>query len=353
MNHSDSQLVQFGDALAAVCLTRDRFAMFVAATETGIDLDAEFGNGHGLKSLAFQFLRLVQATHGGERVDAVLDLAHRRAPGNEKLKAFAQSILLGQVGATSATLRKLRIEDSGGYQARFAKFRGLLPTHEWRRQMLARESPVCQILRHGEPVGTGFLVGPNLVMSNWHVFESERGSGVLAGIGEFAARFDYRAEAGKPGALPVTTIAFDGASKFEDASRADELDYALVSIPGRIGEDPAPGQARRGWLNLGRRDFEVGDAVVVLQHPDGRPLEFGAGIVLGWQSGHPHRIYEHRADTEEGSSGSPCFAADWTMLAIHHRVDPKTGQCNRAIASTAILQCMAHRNTIGLLPPLG
>ena len=41
--------------------------------------------------------------------------------------------------------------------------------------------------------GTGFLVTPNCVMSNWHVFEYPQNGGALGPLSDYAVRFDYRA----------------------------------------------------------------------------------------------------------------------------------------------------------------
>ena len=40
---------------------------------------------------------------------------------------------------------------------------------EWFERLAPIEFRVCRIEAHGQPLGTGFLVGPDLVLTNYHV----------------------------------------------------------------------------------------------------------------------------------------------------------------------------------------
>jgi V8-like Glu-specific endopeptidase len=198
-------------------------------------------------------------------------------------------------------------------------------------------------------VGTGFLVARDLVLTNWHVFESPPGSGALGASADFLASFDYRGTDDGAVADPGVTVAF-ATDAIRDHSHREELDYVIVGLAEPAGDTPMADGRARGWLRLGTREFEQDEALVVLQHPAGRTLEVSAGAVTGWHK--PGAGFEHTAETDEGSSGSPCFGADWTLLGVHHRVDPVTGARNRGIATSAILARMGAINppTIGLLP---
>ena len=111
-----------------------------------------------------------------------------------------------------------------------------------------------------------------------------------------------------------------------------------------------PGGKARGWLELQNEILKEHDPAFVLQHPLGRTLELAVGSIIGWEKERIEEIYEHCANTDNGSSGSPCFSWNWDLRALHHRVDPKTGRVNRAIATAAILARMGAVGTIGLLP---
>ena len=315
----------------------------LAAFVLDIDLEAEVGKGGPLKSIGFQLLKLTEAQGWTEML---LRDALARRPGNPQLQALAR-----RHGLAPAPLAKVEpaVSAAGGFQALLRREPALASTGAWRKRMLVCEQRVCQVLRHGSAVGTGFLVGPDLLLSNWHVFESGAGTGVLGATADYAARFDYRAVDPAHVVEAGTVVPFDGAG-YRDASHMRELDYVLLTLQHAIGAERLPHGEPRGWQALGTREFELGEVAFVLQHPAGRTLELSAGPVVGWVAGKQGQIQEHTADTEEGSSGSPCFAFDWTLLGVHHRADPLTHDRNRAIASAAILARMGSVGTIGLLP---
>lgn len=309
----------------------------LAAFALDIDLEVEVGKGGGLRTVAFELLKFTQA-HGW--TEALLRQAVARRPGNPMLADQRRLWCLAPEPFAGR---------NAGYQARVLQHSGLVSVGRWSQRQVESERPVCQILRGKEAVGTGFLVGPDLVMTNWHVFQAAPGSGNLGASQDYHACFDYRGDGANAVADEGVSVGF-AANAVRDASHREELDYVIVGLRERVGEAPMPDGRQRSWLRLGTREFEAHEATVVLQHPAGRTMEVSMGAVTGW-----HRegaVFEHTAETENGSSGSPCFGADWTLLGLHHRVDPQTGQRNRGIATSAILQRMGAINppTIGLLP---
>lgn len=317
----------------------------LAAFALDINLEAKVGKGP-LDDVAFDLIELTEARGWTEMLlrDAVA-----RNPGNPMLQALALSHGFAPAPFTGPRAAQL----DAGFQARIIQASGLESTGRWRQQMIQRERRVCQIRAGGKAVGTGFLVAPRLVMSNWHVFESPHGSGQLGAPGGYSACFDFRAAEGHEPADPGIDVPFDAAAGYQDASHKLELDYVLLPLSREIGSEPMAGGTKRGWLALGTRDFELPkESCLVLQHPAGRTIEVAPGVVTQWLPGHEQAIYEHTAETEDGSSGSPCFAADWALLAMHHRVDPETHAANRAIATSAILQRMGAIGKLGLLPAL-
>jgi V8-like Glu-specific endopeptidase len=52
----------------------------------------------------------------------------------------------------------------------------------------------------------------------------------------------------------------------------------------------------------------------------------------------------YKTNTQEGSSGSPCFDEDWQLVALHHSGDPRMKQAaefNEGIPLAAIRARMA------------
>ncbi len=90
------------------------------------------------------------------------------------------------------------------------------------------------------------------------------------------------------------------------------LDFTLNSVQG----DPA---SAFGWVTPDPTVLTDGEAIYIVQHPDGRPHEIthGSGADVD-VDGHTLRYYD-TLDTEGGSSGSPIFReADHKMVGIHH-----------------------------------
>lgn len=339
---SAPQLEQAKEALVAGYHNWSKLNQLVAfALDT--NLEVEVGKFPALGETAFELLRFAEARGWTE---LLLREAAARNPGNPKLQAL--STMLGLAPAPFRAGSR-----SEGYEALISGQSGLESVGSWRKKMILRERCVCQILRGDTAIGTGFLLGPALVMSNWHVFETAPGSRKLGRPEDYAARFDFRAIDDAPPADPGMTVGFDAASGFIDQSDKSELDYAILSLSRKVGDELLPDGTRRGWLTLEDRQFSPAESCVVLQHPMRRTLEVAIGAVRGWVKDSGETIYEHLADTERGSSGSPCFAPNWQLLGLHHRVDPVTGECNRAIASTAILARLGKNGKFGLLPQRG
>ncbi len=109
------------------------------------------------------------------------------------------------------------------------------------------------------------------------------------------------------------------------------LDFSLSSVIG----DPA---ATFGYAQADPNALTSGEAIYIVQHPNGRPHEVahgsGADVVV---DGHNVRYYD-TLDTEPGSSGSPIFReADDKLVGLHHCGDCNTpGQGNRGMLMSDI-----------------
>lgn len=128
----------------------------------------------------------------------------------------------------------------------------------WVNMLERRECCVCRIERNGLGLGTGFLVGPDAVLTNWHVVNKAVANGTLA---EIICRFDYaRLVAGGNNAGVVVPLHADGCvdhSPFAPAEDTktpedppptpDQLDYALLRLARPVGQQAlmAGGRAAR------------------------------------------------------------------------------------------------------------
>jgi hypothetical protein len=208
-----------------------------------------------------------------------------------------------------------------------------LDVHIWVERLTDVERRVCRIEANGTALGSGFLVGPDAVLTNWHVYEALEIAGKLA---DLACRFDYlrlpnnSLQAGQIVPAHSELIDFSRYSAAEKTSTPDkpppttqELDYALLRLKSAAGAQIVDGRTR-GWIALPAQaqQLAVGAPLLILQHPEGSPMKLALDTqaVIG-PNGNGTRL-QYRTNTDPGSSGSPCFSIDWDIVALHHYGDP-------------------------------
>jgi len=209
-------------------------------------------------------------------------------------------------------------------------------------------------------LGTGFLVGPDRVLTNFHVIEAAEKSNTIA---QTVCRFDYHedgdaAAGGRAPRGPTVCRLASGQplanSPYSESDtsgqgepKADELDYAVLQLADQIGERPAVGADQRGWFSLliERPLLALHDFAVVPQHPEGRRLEVAWGTVLNFSSRGTRVRYD--TSTSAGSSGAPCLTVDLEIFGLHHARDPSTNpQFNQAIPLDLIATDLKSKNIL-------
>ena len=222
-----------------------------------------------------------------------------------------------------------------GLQRNVRPYLAKLDVQIWLDRLIAIERQVCRIERNGFALGTGFLVGPDTVLTNWHVVKDAKNVGK---IGEIGCRFDFvkKSDGTKaPGQVvklrPDGCLAFSPYSAAEETNNpenppptADELDFALLQLDTTVGQNQVGG-AKRGWIVLPAAPLPLPqDApLLIVQHPEGEPMKLAMDTqaVIG-ANANGTRV-KYRTNTDPGSSGSPCFTMDWDIVALHHYGDPR------------------------------
>ena len=170
-------------------------------------------------------------------------------------------------------------------------------------------------LRDGDRISgyaTGFLVAPNLLLTNHHVFD--QAATAASAIVEFGYELDTN---GRPKSSFRFTL--DPTAFFcNDA----DLDFALAAVGAADGHN-AP-LASFSWLRMIPTTGKVleGEWMTIIQHPSGEPKQIAAreNQLLKLTD----RALWYATDTAPGSSGAPVFNDAWQVVALHHSGVPDT-----------------------------
>lgn len=191
---------------------------------------------------------------------------------------------------------------------------------------------VCRINIDGERVGTGFLVRPRIVATAYHVIDAliepdgtpsansqnrlnfEFGSAIVLIDGARAenqpqivgAASDWLASGSPPHAEER-----QGRKPAQDAELDNHFDYALIRLASIVQLDLAGLPLERDFRLAAVRD----EPMTILQHPRGRPLMHADAKAL--KTNEPAYRIAHQGNTENGSSGAPCFSRDAKVMAMH------------------------------------
>ncbi len=173
-----------------------------------------------------------------------------------------------------------------------------------------------------EAAGTGFLIGPRLLLTNYHVLDwTDVGQQPLAELAQHSlVEFDYEEQL--DGQLqPIATFALDPATLLL-ASPWHQLDYVLVALQPRSGNGMAIESFGYNRLAGDLGKISMGEAVFIIQHAQGRPKQVvvqNNRLIHIEDGGPPFLTYE--ADTDRGSSGAPVFNRQWEVVALHHSTE--------------------------------
>ena len=166
---------------------------------------------------------------------------------------------------------------------------------------------------------TGFLVGPDLFMTNSHCINDAVGRLPLEEARIFMDYYQEREVDPTRGGVTARVTAV----LQEDAPK----DYALLRLDKPIGNT-------YGWLELDTTtEVDSTQSVKIIQHPRGRSKEIVRrnSEIVDIPAGHPLEdvpfALAYLADSEGGSSGSPVFLREGTgVIAIHHSAWSRFGE---------------------------
>jgi len=156
---------------------------------------------------------------------------------------------------------------------------------------------------------TGFMVSERLLLTNWHVFQTQET------VMESEVEFFYELNIfGRPNSPTTFKLA---ANDFFFSSK--ELDYCLVAVqPTDITGQISLSSIGYHYLNpaKGKLADEGKELLNIIHHPDGdfKQLSIRENTFISIT---PTTIW-YKSDTAPGSSGSPVFNDQWQVVALHH-----------------------------------
>jgi V8-like Glu-specific endopeptidase len=291
---------------------------------------------------------LIKWTEQRGKTLELLTVAYAENTGNPRLKQAAQAHGISREEVTQKYDLSQPPPPRPSLEAAVNKHSRLIDYGRFLRRFANLGDRICRI-EHPDKLGTGFLVGPDLLLTNFHVVSTTPESIDTAKVARTVCRFDYQEDrGGKTYRLRAEPVASRPYSQSDITGTgepaANELDYALLQLSEAVGKTAAgSGGIERGWFPLSSDPLlALRDFVVVPQHPDGRHLEVAWGTALAFNS-NLTRV-RHDVTTDFGSSGSPCFTFDLELFGLHHASDPKTNpKFNQAIPLTRIAEDLAAR----------
>lgn len=193
-------------------------------------------------------------------------------------------------------------------------------------RMLERSLAVCRIeIPEGYPYGTGVLIQPDLVITNFHVLDlaiGHRGDDMFGVAQQVAVRFGaVTDESGKE--MQGDLFRLDSESPIIEGSRTDDLDFVLLKLE-RSVEDrkckPTPFD-----LTIPEQRQTLSILQYPILDPVNNPLKMTTSPngITGVYSEVGRVQYVTRAS--RGASGAPCFnTPHWKLIAIHHSEEAVT-----------------------------
>jgi hypothetical protein len=261
----------------------------------------------------------------------------------------------GELGKTLASSRGVEAAAEAATRLQFEKILGRegVVTFKWYELGLERSRRVAQVQTLlGEGLGTGFLVrggdfstgleGQVLLLTNAHVVSGDPAvQQKHQALDPCEAQVAFEELPAAAGQIFRVRLIW--------SSPPEELDATLLAL------DPAPPAVDCFPLarNLPTPDGQ--QKVYVIGHPGGRSLSFSIhdNLLLDHDK---KRLLHYRAPTEGGSSGSPVFNQQWSLIGLHHagglELQRLNGQAGTYAANEGIwIRCIvAATEAAGLQP---
>lgn len=248
------------------------------------------------------------------------------------------------VNGEDPTLLDLSFDDQAGFdQTRAILFADrdqddeLQPVNPRAQRFRKLSRRVCLIDREDASEATGYLIGPDLMLTTAHALMGT--SGIFADPDKVTVRFDRfiwnertktiaMGDSCKLRRIPFTRnpsqpdiVASSIKTSPHCRRRYDDnaLDYVLVRLDRPIGLSFLPYSYRlRGWNDCSRGEVPAEGFVYVVQHPLGGLQKFAEGYIPAdhVDPEFPH-LFRYKTTTLNSSSGAPLFNDRGEVIGMH------------------------------------
>jgi hypothetical protein len=214
----------------------------------------------------------------------------------------------------------LRNEQSKGVAERFGKAlplrrpptapNGPVDVPKWLERFERYAAMTCAIRLPDQHLGSGFLVGPDLVLTARHLME--RALPATGGnLRDVRIIFDQQL-----GSNGIVTRATDTASVEKVLVESEELDFVVVQLSSQPGYQELP-TGTRSWVDLPRQPVVILPNMYIsaLHRPHPDVLLYSPGFVCR-ENG---EMIEYTSIMLPGSSGGGVYGMNWELLAVHNR----------------------------------
>jgi hypothetical protein len=228
--------------------------------------------------------------------------------------------------------------------------RGPAAAQRWLARLASMRRRVC-LIKKEQAMGTGFLVGSDLVLSAGRV--------PIGGPSESSVpiivQFDFEMVEGAllpSRLLPVRTVDIEGA--WSPSSTEDLLQegapvwFALLQLDESVGVRTDQRGIARGWFDLTAAvtDFVPGEPLFLLHHPLGSYIHMSQGSLVRAETSSRLRF---EGDTAPGSSGAPVFNRDFRLVGLHEGRLAPTGNSDKvALRADAIANALKAKGRLPL-----
>ncbi len=277
---------------------------------------------------------LVDKAESENWLKELLESAIKQNPNNPKLNTFV-NIMQNQKNE-NLSAQEAKINAYGD---------GLNNPIELNQKQADIFKKICRIDFGGDAVGTGFLIAPDMILTNYHVIKKIKNK--EENVKNFYIRFDYKNVNGIINLGEMYSLADNwlvaqsldsNADNYSDDTitpQPNQLDYAVLRLSKKTN---------RGYIAIpdDKPVYEPHTKINIMQHPQGDTLKESSGNILGVNANETRLFYT--AETAKGSSGSPCFNVKWELIALHN--SGIKGQRNAGIPIFNIKKDLIEKNII-------